>query len=801
MSEMEGALRSCMEQLLIAREEREQIIVEAASEISSEKKKARELQRKLDAANKKAAKLAAENSSLAKALDAKDAAIAELRQSKSASDGELAGARAKLEAAQKQSASLEYEVRMLQKELEIRSQEREYDLQSVDASRRQQEESHRKVALLEAECQRLRAMVRKRLPGPAAIAKMRDEVEHLATPAPGATPRRPRPVTPMSPRSVSATPMTPRPMTPMSSSVGRPLSSAGRPMTPRRAATPERDAAARQLRAVEEENKALKQTLAKRDAELQFVQMKYADEACKLSVLQRQLSELSEENKQLTDAHGQTESWASALISELEQFRAAKQKGQGGVASEKSLLDDFAEIERLEMASGGQGLRPPGASPKKAHSQSISSEKNGKDGGLENGTVSNGQPEWVQDMCKLVMNKHETSGENIDTILEGITRALDQSAIQEKGDDMNGLYDWTRVKEMVFSLTEKITSIVGISAESNVASSEQLLLDRSEFSARLEHLVHICHDLLDGKANLEKFVHEVCLVLEYIVSQYKNTSVQQQSGTVDKNMEDSDGDGDESLINMNGGCDIKSPESAAALDTDIQTKAQKESIQSVECQKLDLIVVNQEENQLDEELTRVILDQSEKFSHENNSTSCEIESPPAHQSAEGLPENEGKQLISSSDISAAAEKLAECQETITNLSRQLRALKSPAVSGNLDSSVSNSRPSSDKSDYKPQSLACILAEGEDSGTEGSSSPATKKVNSKKEPDAASRKSISQDGNANAALEAVQEELKQTIVHPMLPESKKESISADAKKKRRSPSLLGRIMFRKKVEGS
>ncbi|XP_006647515.1 filament-like plant protein 7 [Oryza brachyantha] len=786
MSEMEGALRSCMEQLLIAREEREQIIVEAASEISSEKKKSRELQRKLDAATKKAAKLAAENGSLAKAIDAKDAAINELKGSKSASDGELAGARAKLDAAQKQSASLQYEVRMLQKELEIRSQEREYDHQSADAAGRQQAESQKKIAQLEGECQRLRAMVRKRLPGPAAIAKMRDEVDQPAAGAP-ATPRRSRSVAPMSPRSVAA-PMTPRSTTPMSARPMSPMSA--RPMTPRRA-PPEHETNTAKLHAVEEENKALKQALAKRDAELQFVQMKYADEACKLSVVQRQLSELSEENKQLSDAHGQTESWASALISELEQFRASKQ----GAASEMSLLDDFAEIERLEMASGGQGLKPSGASPKNVHSQSVLSEKNGKDSVQENGIsngqnhrdtvlengISNGQPEWVQDMCKLVMQKHESSGEKVETILELITRALDQSSAHQKGDALDGSYDWTRVKEMVSSLTEEVTCAIGISAGSNVASSEQLLLDKSEFSARLQQLVHVCHDLLNGKANLEKFVDEVCLILEYIVNQYKSISYQEQSDdTVDKNTENLDGDG--SLSSMNGGCDIKSPESAAVLD--IQTEEHKQSIQSVQGQKTD------EERQLDEELTRVILDQDEKISQEN-STCCEIESPPAHPTAESVTDQEEKQLISSSDISAAAEKLAECQETITNLSRQLLALKSPAVSGNLDSSISNSRPSSAKSEYKPQSLASILAEGEDTGTEGSGSPATKELHSKKDPDAAaSRKSVTKDGSAT-----------QTVVLPILPEPSQQTISPDLKKKKRSPSLLGRMIFRKKVEGS
>ena len=89
MAEMEEALRSCMERLVIVREEREQIIVEAANEISAEKKKVRELQLKLEGANKKAAKLAAENNSLCKAADAKDAVIRELRESAAAEGGNI----------------------------------------------------------------------------------------------------------------------------------------------------------------------------------------------------------------------------------------------------------------------------------------------------------------------------------------------------------------------------------------------------------------------------------------------------------------------------------------------------------------------------------------------------------------------------------------------------------------------------------------------------------------------------------------------------------------------------------------
>ncbi|RRT77694.1 hypothetical protein B296_00028271 [Ensete ventricosum] len=66
-----------------------------------------------------------------------------------------------------------------EKEIEIRNEERDFNRRSADAAHRQHLESIRKIARLETECQKLRVMVRKRLPGPAALAKMRNEVEIL----------------------------------------------------------------------------------------------------------------------------------------------------------------------------------------------------------------------------------------------------------------------------------------------------------------------------------------------------------------------------------------------------------------------------------------------------------------------------------------------------------------------------------------------------------------------------------------------------------------------------------------------
>ncbi|KAL6899404.1 hypothetical protein ACP4OV_006062 [Aristida adscensionis] len=791
MAEMEDALRSCMERLVMARDEREQLIVEAANEISSEKKKVRELQRKLEDATNKAAKLAAENSSLRKAVDAKDMLVREFRESAAAAGGKLADATARLEAAQKQAGSLQYEVRMLQRELEVRGQEREYDLRSADAARRRQAEQLRRIAELEGECQRLRAMVRKRLPGPAAIAKMRDEVDpHHQQQAPGgASPRRPRPATPSSPRP-SATPFSPRaassPFTPRAAS---PSPSARRSVS---ALSDRSESSAAKLRAVEEENVALKQALARRETELQLVQMKYADEACKLSATQRQLKELTEENTQMSDANCQSESWASALIAELEQFRSGKQGGAAAsiVAADMSLLDDFAEVEKLEMASGDRRRNMERASPKKAGSGSVTPEKNVSDL-VQDGSISNGHPQRVQDIWEMVVRKHEASGESFDIILEEIRRALDQGGICVRRDVSDVSYDRSEIEKMVRNLVEEITPMIQKSAEDKVVKSGPLSHDKSELCDRLEHLVQVCHDLLDGKGSIEKFIDEVCLILKYLVSQY--LSIEDGCDIVDNSTKNVDGDKSSSTVNAKGQDEIPSAKSPVALDA--QREAQvPEPAQSVEGQ----IMMNHQE-MVDKELTKVIHAQDANIVPGRKSTYCEIESVATEASVEHWAAQEENQLSTNSDLLAAADKLAECQETITIISKQLQALNTPPNSGPLGCPIQSPRPSS--ADYRPQSLASILAE-EFAKAECSRSAAAapKQVQFKKEhgvPDATPRRSTSQQKNSSATMST---DATQIFVHPVSPVLRQDGVSADPRRKttKRGPSLLGRIMYRMKV---
>ncbi|RZR78658.1 hypothetical protein BHM03_00004076 [Ensete ventricosum] len=228
-----------------------------------------------------------------------------------------------------------------QKEIEIRNEERDFNRRSADAAHRQHLESIRKIAKLETECQKLRVMVRKRLPGPAALAKMRNEVEILGEYAIETRKKR---------TEIGLENFYDTSSKDMTSLVAR-------------------------LHAIQDENKILKESLTKRNNELQASRIMFSRTTSKLSQVETQLEELSKgqvcfelaksspvshdlplssisENGGNEDNVSCAESWASALISELEHFKCGKLTAPScksvGI-SELSLMDDFVEMEKLAV--------------------------------------------------------------------------------------------------------------------------------------------------------------------------------------------------------------------------------------------------------------------------------------------------------------------------------------------------------------------------------------------------------------------------------------------------------------------
>ncbi|KAJ8764301.1 hypothetical protein K2173_006041 [Erythroxylum novogranatense] len=445
LTHVDAALKECMQQLRFVREEQEQRVHDAVMKTSKEFENSQKvLEEKLADANKRLAKMGNENASLSKALLAKEKLIEDLSKQKSQAEANFNALMKRLESTEKDSASLRYEVRVLEKELEIRNEEREFNRRTADASHKQHLESVKKIAKLESECQRLRVLVRKRLPGPAAVAKMRNEVEALG-----------RDSSEMRRRS--------------NSNLSGFVADSAVSTSPESPGT-KINFLAEQLCAMEEENKTLKEALQKRAAELQFSRAMYARTASKLSEVESHFDALSKVQAALEpsksalalpepslasmsdvgsdDKASCAESWASALISELENFKHGKQRGllpsKTVRTSDINLMDDFAEMERLAIVSVDNPSRSSHVSPDDANAivssldtnlNGYSSEVKGREIVPISESVSsrskqdeskdiNKAPSWLQDIVMAVLEQTRVTRRRSDEILEDVRASL-----------------------------------------------------------------------------------------------------------------------------------------------------------------------------------------------------------------------------------------------------------------------------------------------------------------------------------------------------------------------------------------
>lgn len=139
---LDGALKECVRQLRQAREEQEQRIQETVSKQNLEwESKKSELESKLVDLQKKL-------------QNAKNEVAA-------SADRDLCS---KLEAAEKQNSALKLELLSRVKELELRIVERDLSTKAAETASKQHLESIKKLAKVEAECLRLKAVVRKASP-------------------------------------------------------------------------------------------------------------------------------------------------------------------------------------------------------------------------------------------------------------------------------------------------------------------------------------------------------------------------------------------------------------------------------------------------------------------------------------------------------------------------------------------------------------------------------------------------------------------------------------------------------------
>ncbi|KAK2657514.1 hypothetical protein Ddye_010566 [Dipteronia dyeriana] len=445
LSHLDAALKECMEQLRFVREEQEQRIHDAVTMTSGEFEKSELiLKEKLAETNRRLAKLGVENTHLSKALLEKEKLIEDLNKQKTRAEANFNALMTRLDSTEKENASLKYEIRVLEKELEIRNEEREFNRRTADASHKQHLESVKKIAKLESECQRLRLLVRKRLPGPAALAKMKNEVEMLGRESPERGKKK----------------LNSSPSSPFGSMVDTTFDNS--PDTPGK-----NNILSEQLCALEEENKTLKEVLDKKINELQFSRSLYSRAAFKLSEVELQLKELSKGQKIMEPTRNSVmpyevsmgslsdigsddkvscaESRASALISESEHFRSGKHDSPSYKTVEAldiSLMDDFVEMEKLAIVSVDNPSENFHVSPDenkaivgplKTESSGNSSKVMGKeivpihdhqsDIGVLN--LIGKSPDWLQEILKLILEQTHVTEREHQEILEDIRVALE----------------------------------------------------------------------------------------------------------------------------------------------------------------------------------------------------------------------------------------------------------------------------------------------------------------------------------------------------------------------------------------
>ncbi|KAD0754455.1 hypothetical protein E3N88_43759 [Mikania micrantha] len=143
---VDAALKECMQQLRFVREEQEKRIHDAVMKTSREYEKTRVIiEEKLSDSNKKLSRLSSENTQLNKALLTKEKTIDDLNAARCQLDSDLCAVMSKLESTQRDNASLSYEVRVLEKELEIRNEERDFNRRAADVAHKQHLESVKRL--------------------------------------------------------------------------------------------------------------------------------------------------------------------------------------------------------------------------------------------------------------------------------------------------------------------------------------------------------------------------------------------------------------------------------------------------------------------------------------------------------------------------------------------------------------------------------------------------------------------------------------------------------------------------------
>ncbi|CAN7029703.1 hypothetical protein IGI04_029728 [Brassica rapa subsp. trilocularis] len=731
---LDGALKECMRQIRSLKKDHEANLHDLALSRSKEiEKLTMEFEKRISEYEQELLRSGADSDALSRTLQERSNMLVKISEEKARADAEIETLKSNLEMCEREIKSLKYEVHVVTRELEIRNEEKNMCIRSAEVANKQHLEGVKKIAKLEGECQRLRSLVRKKLPGPAALAQMKLEVESLGG---GGDTRVKR-----SPSKASSPGKSPRGY----SSSGSEFS-----VDSSQKVQKENEFLTERLLAMEEETKMLKEALAKRNNELLESRNVCAQSNSKLQSLEAQLQQINSQKRSNpsssisvsedgNDDSGSCSGTLSQQQSNKEKEMAALVRVES-VSSHVELMDDFLEMEKLACLPNQSSMDSKDSSgDQELEVANVEAHTEVKDSDKDSPAVM----EFRSRLSKVLESVSADTDlgkivEDVKRILQDVNACMDQ----DKPSDVQVHPEEEAVHQDLKTAVSRIHEFV-LLLRKEVRAGEDTVTEGNDFVELIDGFSITYNHVLSGHQNLDDFVSDLANVFteamelkvtfkglapsevevvspdcidkvalpeskavakeiyqngcvnnepevpcdENRVLRYESESTLEEIEELKSEKEKMAADIEELKCQLQGSekmlGEIRSQLDSAQRSNslaDTQLRCMTESYRSLETRAADLEI---DVNQLKEKV-RSLEDEleDEKRNHQGAIMKC-------HELEEHIQRSKDTSLVAVEDeeadnktkqerkLTAAAEKLAECQETIFVLGKQLKSLRPP----------------------------------------------------------------------------------------------------------------------------
>lgn len=633
------ALKDHMQQLASLREDDEQKIRDAEMRTSKEFEKAlKKLEEKLAETNKRHANLTLENCHLNKVLLVKGQIIEELTKSGVQAEAEFNALMSRLDSVEKENSFLRYEFQMLEREFHIRNEEVEFSHRSLDASHKQHLENVKKIRKLEADCQRLRLLTRKRLPGQVALSKVKNEIEMQEK---NQTVIRRRKSDP-----------------PTGSLIPKDRAPEGHHDILRK----EINCLVKSMCNLEGENRVLKELLARKEVEIRqgghhlglVSSLKGSKELALASPLSYETSSIS-----------------SYDTSKRDESVCSKMNG----VSEMCLMDDFVEMEKLAIVAVdstiGSSYPPSDASLTLSDSSRIEThgnqtDLNGKElvpvgPGDSNEAMVKRSSNWLHDILKIIMEQSCVSKKGADELIEDI-RVASYNVIPP--------HTWAGHSELL--------PISGYITWKSPVTSPKMQRSTTELEKTRPILQEENEGLKAEMNSMKSSNNDVQVKLQVARNKCENLASElQQSQQIIEGLQAELGTAKESKRMME---DLIENQKSINDDLDTQLSVTRVKLNETLSKLSSLQIELEDRSHCCEELEGTCLELQLQLESLTGKTI----------SVDGV-DQEKRLQQTGWEINAASAKLAECQETIMNLGKQIKALALPPTENTVGDTNASSK--------------------------------------------------------------------------------------------------------------